>query len=42
MYGGNDRNLSEIIAEVNKTVIGQDDAVECYARSQTQPTPALA
>ncbi len=28
MHGGNDRNLSEIIAEVNKTVIGQDDAVE--------------
>ncbi len=28
MYGGNDKNLSEIIAEVEETVIGQDAAVE--------------
>lgn len=28
MYGGNDKSLKEIIAEVKKTVIGQADAIE--------------
>ncbi len=28
MYGGNDRTLEDIAAEVKKTVIGQDDAVD--------------
>ena len=28
MYGGNDKSLAEIAAEVKKTVIGQDEAVD--------------
>lgn len=28
MYGGNDKGLAEIAAEVKKTVIGQDEAVD--------------
>lgn len=28
MYGGNDKSLGEIAAEVKKTVVGQDDAVD--------------
>ena len=28
MYGGNDKSLAEIAAEVKKTVVGQDEAVD--------------